>query len=1186
MVERALNNAGELIICWFPVRGDVEMKRPMYWCGALACVAAAIPQGTHAQVLTQSTVNPGIPLGIQQSVPSSQPNALNRVISLSVSNVTLEEALKRVSAQAKVALYYSSELIPVERRVSLSAQRMTLGEALRTLLKGIPVAINAVSDSKVSIIASPAQNSGEGTLQGRVVDSATGKGLSDAAISVQGTKIVVLTNTRGEFVARNVPVGSHVLRVKLLGYASGTRTVQVGEGKSVTVEFLLRAAPTSLTSVVTTATGNKQRVEVGNSVTVLNMDEIRKTAPIMTVTDALVARVPGLTALRSSGAPGDPTRLRLRGTNSMLLNNDPIVIVDGVRMFAEQTGAQNGNLTSSAPFVSGMSNTPRVGVGDSYENTSGAVPAPSPLDRLDPNMIETIEVIKGPSASAIYGSDAANGVIVITTKKGLVGPPRWTFDVSHGTNRPPGSYPTRRLRWGKSLSNGQPQICPISDETCEGEDSVVTFNALENPLLTSIGRGSDRQYFGSVMGGVSAITYSISGSQLEQHNWMKLPEMAKRFYTKATGEPVAKWMADPLGFTRTTGTAAFTMRPDPNKTTNLMYMTTMSRSNQSRSPLENTLSKLRSMYPDTVNNVYLSPATSQLYFLLQGDGGFLPEVYNQTTSATSGQLHSVAGEWEVRRGWKVNGNAGWDEQNRNDQSFVPAGVSTDTAGAYIVGREDVTTGTLAGRTSLIIPAFRNLIRFSPVAGFDYEGTSRAGVITSAGGLMHGSKSMTGATYTASSNYSSEIRRFGIFVEPGMRFFDRWSFSPAIRWDGGSSFGSRTKVFQMPKLSFAWLVSDESWLPMPATVSALKLRTSYGHAGNPPDPTQQLRLYKEEPQWLDGKQVEIATVASYGNDQLRPERTVEWEGGFDLELFDGRVSMDLTFSRKRTRDMIAFLPVAPSVYGGEPTINRNLTVNIGRVRNTGLEFSAIVMPLQTSLVSWTLMPTYTSGQNMLERINPEALKLMPNVNGYNGASTRYVEGYPLRGLWAKPVAGFTDTNGDGVITLNEIRISDSLAYVGPGEPKSTFSLNQVVSLWGGRVTMGALASYVNGNSQVNVGLKGDRWFSRAMTDPSSPLAAQAAAVAMTLTNYPAAQVVSTLRLQSASFSVMLPKSWVSLLRMSMGSVSLQGSNLGIRTNYSGLDPNTNTLASTETYGIVDAGLQPQPRAWSVKFNFNR
>src|SRR5581483_1560104 len=182
----------------------------------------------------------------------------------------------------------------------------------------------------------------------------------------------------------------------------------------VRVDFALRLSVARLQQIVTTATGPQRRLQVANDITTINVDSVMQTAPVRSVTDLLETRVPGLEVEHTSGNPGDPARIRLRGLSSITRNNDPIVVLDGVRIDVSESG--NQNLARSSPLSPNF----------------GSYTAPSRLDQIDPASIETIDVFKGPRAAALYGPDAANGVIVITTKKARPGPPHWSYSVTQG----------------------------------------------------------------------------------------------------------------------------------------------------------------------------------------------------------------------------------------------------------------------------------------------------------------------------------------------------------------------------------------------------------------------------------------------------------------------------------------------------------------------------------------------------------------------------------------------------------------------------------------------------------------------------------------------------------------------------------------------------------------------------------
>ena len=1160
-------------------------------CGAFLVSAPSPGRAQAAEYTARRETPPQEPVA-NQGAPQQKQNKTTPRVSLAMQNATVAIIADTLVRQAGLRLAYDAEEPALTKRVPhLAIVDLPLLEALANVLNGTGLVATLTPDGRTVTIRSMAKSSNTssvrevGSIGGTVVDSANGTPIPGVTVSIQGTKLTTTTDAKGAFVLSNVPAGDHAVTFKLLGFISATRTISVADDKRATLRVVMKASATVLSGVVTTATGVKQRVDVGHSVTVLDVDEIRKTAPVTSVTDLLIARVPGMSDLRSTGAPGDPTRLRLRGTNSMLLNNDPIVIIDGVRMYAEQTG--NGNLTSMAPTLDGKGGpVPRIGNQDGTMLPTGNVPTTSPLDRLDPNSIQTIEVLNGPSASAIYGSDAANGVIVITTKRGKAGPARWTFDATRGTSRINSSFPMRYMRWGKGISDSLPRHCTIGDYTCTGEDSVILFNAMNNPALSPLGRGAVRAMSTSVSGGTSTIRYSLTGSVHDEDGPLKLPAVTGQQYRQITGRSPESWMRRPQAATRKNASASVTLLPSPSLT--IDYSTSLSLSGQSRSALENAPAMISRAYLDSVNGIYQFAGTSgsRTSPSIWLDAQFMPHVHRHTTSDGLTQRHALTGTWNAREWVTLTLITGWDEQRQDDESYLPAGlrstqfISTDSMGSYQLGRGAISTGTLDGRVMMNVPAFRG-IRARPVMGFNYKSQKKATVITSASGLIPGVKSFVDAVYNETASTTEETGTFGVYFEPGLDLWGRIAFSPGIRFDGGSSFGSNAKLFAMPKLNLSWIASNETWLPLPSAVEILRLRAATGQAGVSPQPLDRMRFYQRQQQWLDGTAVDIAALGSYGNTRIRPERSAEWEGGFDVSLYDGRLSFETTIFRKTTRDVLTNVPVAASVYGGAPMPTSQIRINLGQVKNSGTEINATVIPVRTDAVTWTVGGNYTSSRNRLQTVNSTARLLLPS-----GTAARYVEGYPMLGLWARPMIAYADADGDGVISQREVRIGDSAVFIGPPYPKYEAGIIQTLSFWNGRISVSGVVSYEDGAAQINYAIIQDRWFSQAMNNPAAPLAAQAAAASLSHTDYSAAQVVSTWRLNSLSVSWMLPQSLVRSLRMSMGSVSVQGQNLGLHSNYSGLDPNVNALSTTETSGVADAGNLPAPRMWQFKVSLSR
>jgi TonB-dependent SusC/RagA subfamily outer membrane receptor len=274
-----------------------------------------------------------------------------------------------------------------------------------------------------------------GVILGDVVDSAARKGIQQVRIAIQGTKRATLTGEDGAYRLMSVAPGTYVVTAHLLGFRAQQRKVTVRAGDTVRADFVLTSVSTRLSDVVTTGSGERRRVEVGNSIATIDAEKIVQTMPIRNVSDLLATRVPGASVLSSGGSVGSGSQIRIRGISSLTSNNDPIVIVDGIRVEAKYT--ITGNFGEGAPARN-----------QAFPNAS----ATSRLDDIDPNTIESIDVLRGPSAASLYGSDAANGVIVIKTKRGRPGPTRWRLSYNGTRTTMPATFTESYYGWGTILA--------------------------------------------------------------------------------------------------------------------------------------------------------------------------------------------------------------------------------------------------------------------------------------------------------------------------------------------------------------------------------------------------------------------------------------------------------------------------------------------------------------------------------------------------------------------------------------------------------------------------------------------------------------------------------------------------------------------------------------------------------------
>lgn len=1093
--------------------------------------AAPVPAAQHGAPGAQA----GQPRRRADSAGNARRKPLERTISVDFSRTRLGHALDEIASLASVSIIYSDRVVPVERLVTVKLTHVDLRRALEAVLEGTRTEIRTRGEQIVLVrrkVASPAPDSGQGIVWGLVRDSATARPIRDVVVSVRGTQLQTTTNDSGYYAFRRAPSGVQTIVARIVGYRPAEVTAMVVDSQITRIDVTMRQRVDRLHDVIVTATGPQRRIEIGNDITTINVDSVMATAPIRSVTDLLETRVPGLTVQRTSGSPGDPARIRLRGIGSVNRSNDPIVVIDGVRMDISESGSQN-----LAPLAGATING----------NTHYL--APSRLDQLDPNSIETLEVFKGPSAAAMYGPDAANGVIVITTKHALDGPTHWQLSATHGISQLRGSYPVGLYRWGHYYGSGGPILCARSRYDCM-QDSLVAFQALNEDDMAPFGLGHQSQVSLSASGGSSALRYSFTGSMSEETGILQLPDVEAARYQKFHGGSPPGWMRRPDELSRWSGTSRLTANLSQSATVDLV--STLTSQNQQRSSLQSAIKSLQGEWVDR----------SQL-----GESALIPEFYERATSKSLSFTNVASLDWRALSWLPITANVGLSVSNRDDRTLLPPGLrigSVDSTGHFGTGSGHVLVKSANIGTN-ILTRLPLGVRMTTSIGMNFANTTTNSHVAQMYGIDEGVEVPNVLPDGASQN-SSEVTTLGWYVAPSIALSPRLFLSTGFRIDGGSTSGTHATFSGFPKLGLSWLISDEKFFPFPRLFNTLRLRLAYGHAGVQPGLTDRLRMYSRYPLPGDGTGTAGGVrLTSIGNTELEPERSTELEGGFDADFLDDRLSISYTGYSKLRRNAIVSVPVAPSVNGGGSYYR-----NIGEVSNRGAEVTVGVEPLRTELLTWRFNVNFSTEANKLVR-------LAPNVEPLTfGNGTRIVPGYPLFGRWAKPVAGWSDRNVDGIIDSTEVLLGDSAVYLGQPLPKYHASLATTASIYQGRVTVNATFDYQSGMTQYNEGARDA--FVHAQNDPDASLAEQAAVAALHRTPYGLIQTVSTLRFNSFSVSVAMPESVAHALRVRSMSVALQGSNLGLHTNYRGIDPNVNAFASGEA--VIDPGTLPMPRTWAI------
>ena len=340
-----------------------------------------------------------------------------------------------------------------------------------------------------------------GSLRGRVVDKESGQPIVAAQVTVVGTSLGALTNNDGVFTITGVAAGQVTVRAARIGYQPRNQVAVVTDNSQSAVNFSLDRAVARLEEVVTTATGEQSRREMGNVVATVKADSVVQTAPVTSVNELLQARTAGVQVIQGQGVVGSSSSIRIRGTSSLSLSNEPLIVVDGIRY---DNGNEPGN-TSAGVRINRF--------------------------QVNPDDIESVDIIKGPSAAALYGTAAANGVIVIKTKRGAASAPRWSgFGEGGITSMPSGKYPANYWSWGRNIGAGgvlgttaiHCTVAASALSQCK-IDSLTNYNPWTAALSDPYANGPRGEGGLQVSGGNDIVKYFMSIDREDETGPYKMP---------------------------------------------------------------------------------------------------------------------------------------------------------------------------------------------------------------------------------------------------------------------------------------------------------------------------------------------------------------------------------------------------------------------------------------------------------------------------------------------------------------------------------------------------------------------------------------------------------------------------------------------------------------------------------------
>lgn len=1087
---------------------------------AIAAVILTMAIPTRAS-LTQSTSNLSIQdSNTKQAVPPAP------LVTLKFKDMPLEEALKAVASQVDIGLLYNRNDLPLQKKVSLTATDISMQKAFDLLLESTGLIAEIKSSRQVVIRKAPADTGRAtqqktGSVHGSVIDSATGAGLPGVNVQIVGESGSTITNQAGYFLIEGVEPGTRTLTIRLLGYTSTTEQVQITENGRALVRVSLRPAATALNEVVTTATGSQRRVEIPNDIAKIDAEKIMARAPVRSLTDLLeAAQVPGVLVQRSSGDPGAPSRIRIRGIGSISEKNDPVIIIDGVWVDA-------------------------------------SAEKPSRIDDIDPSTIETMEIVRGASAATLYGQDAANGVIVITTKKGQAGPTRWNLSYNRDWGSVPGTRPVFYEGWGHDPIRGTSRKCNIRSVLQRDciQDTVVVIDP-NHPLLKAEGSAVTNRYTLAVDGGAAAIRYAITGSIQEELGARRAPG-ADLIRMRQTNFETQRSFLEPNHLNRRSISANFTMNPGPKSDLAIMLSGTQNQLRDNR-------------YSGRTPGVKNQDAawTNSLDTLSVLD---LPSSITESSSSNKSfsSLLSIQGTYRPVTWSQIRGQGGFERitQENGTGDFVYAckdALCVDSTGARTARNinRNVYTMRLQATARPSLGKADRFLEIWPSLGGDLRKNESNTMLLARTALPRGERSLLNgdvrdATYTTTASATA-----GWYINSTIGLFRRLYFDIGLRQDIGSAITSSSNT-RYPKLGTSWLVSDESFWPVNEIFNTLRLRGALGHSAVHPEIADISGSYTGRYAWVGGKFVEVAFLNSIGNTILQPERATEVELGIDADMLYDRVQLGLTYSQRENRNTLVNRELAPS--SGVETPRKE---NIARVRNRTLELSLNGRAVDSRDILLVINYNMTLLENVVKKLG-EGVSPFTTTN-----SSRIEAGYPIGGSWARNVLGYKDLNGDNLISRNEMILSDSLVYLGWSQPRYRANYGASLTLYNS-ITFDTRLAYQSRYVQ-HLTLYGGLGTENIHASFQEQALAQAAGLT-------GAQTVSDLRLNSASVTYQIRQVWLERLRARSLYVSLQGSNLALWTNYSGRDPGVNSSTFTERLSD-DGRITPRPRQFVLSFRW--
>ncbi len=725
----------------------------------------------------------------------------------------------------------------------------------------------------LAFIAPQAMRAQEGVVTGTVVVEGSQRALSGAQVVVTGVAGKgAVSDGMGKFRITGLSGMTVILNVRAIGYRQATDTVRVGD---LAVRILMQERALELNTMVVTGTaGGAQKRELGTSVTPVKVSDVMAQTAVPNIEALLNGRAPGVTVIQTSGQIGAGAQVRIRGIGTFSLSSTPLVYVDGIRVDNALTGQV------------------------------------ARLNDFDPEQIESIEVLKGPAAATLYGTEAARGVINILTKRGAAGATKYTFTMKQGN------------QWFQDSDKRIPvnYWYNPADSTVWSVHLPTTEAARGTPLFKN---GPSSTYSASVSGGTGTYRYYAAGDMSAAEGiTTQNSRTSKSARTNLSVVPNSQFsLESSVGYV-----TSHTNLATEGSGGGVLWASEYSRPTRTLEYCAYTKNTTRGC--GWSRGAYTSP----------------PEVYNASLSWQD--VRRFTGSLNVKYEpftWLSNRLLiGTDYTLEDIHGYTP--YQTDSVIVFFMGTSfDGSRSVTTQQTTFNTYDYSSSIRYSlrpnlrSKTSFGVQYYTNQGVSLFASGTKFPTPGLstitaTGVKGTPTSN-STANNTLGFYGQEELALNERLFVTGALRIDNNSAFGSKASWVHYPKLSLSWVASEDPWARafIPKLVEDLRFRLEYGGSGQQPGTNTALRTFS--PVAGPGSAT-VLTPGSFGNETLKPERVTGLEAGFEAGLWNDRIGVDFTYYSDISHDAILSKSVAPSTGFGSST----QFVNAGQINKRGIELA--------------------------------------------------------------------------------------------------------------------------------------------------------------------------------------------------------------------------------------------------------